>query len=110
MALTNGFYYLKFADGVPFGYYNFNFSPYLYHNDLGFEYPFDAADGQGGIYLYDFKSKTFFYTSSNLFPYLYDFTLNSFLYYYPDPNNPDHYNTNGVRYFYDFATKKIISK
>ena len=110
VALTDGFYYLKFADGVPFGYYNFNYSPYLYHDDLGFEYPFDAADGSNGIYLYDFTSKTFFYTSSSLFPYLYDFTLNTFLYYYPDPTRADHYNTDGTRYFYDFATGQIISK
>ena len=110
VALSDGFYYLKFADGVPFGYYNFNYSPYLYHSDLGFEYPFDAADGSNGVYLYDFTSKTFFYTSSSLFPYLYDFTLNTFLYYYPDPADPDHYNTDGTRYFYDFATGQVISK
>ena len=29
VALSDGFYYLKFSDGVPFGYYNFNFTPYL---------------------------------------------------------------------------------
>ena len=110
VALSNGFYYLKFSDGVPFGYYNFNYSPYLYHADLGFEYPYDAADGQGGIYLYDFKSKTFWYTSSSLFPYLYDFSLNAFLYYYPDPHNADRYNTNGTRYFYNFSTRRIITK
>ena len=110
VALTDGFYYLKFSDGNLFGYYNFNFTPYLYHSDLGFEYPFDAADGSNGIYLYDFTSKTFFYTSSSLFPYLYDFTLNTFLYYYPDPTRADHYNTDGTRYFYDFATGQIISK
>ena len=110
VALSDGFYYLKFSDGNLFGYYNFNFTPYLYHSDLGFEYPFDAADGSNGIYLYDFTSKTFFYTSSSLFPYLYDFTLNTFLYYYPDPTRADHYNTDGTRYFYDFATGQIISK
>ena len=110
VALSDGFYYLQFADGVPFGYYNFNFSPYLFHSDLGFEYPFDAADGSGGIYLYDFSGKTFFYTSTSLFPYLYDFTLDTFLYYYPDPNNPGHYNSDGTRFFYDFATSQIISK
>lgn len=109
-SLPQGFYYLKFADGVPFGYYNFNNSPYLYHIDLGFEYPTDAADGNGGIYLYDFKSSTFWYTSSSLFPYLYDFKLNTFLYYYADPTNPDRYNTNGVRYFFNFATGRVITK
>ena len=108
-ALSDGFFYLQFPDGNLFGYYNFNFTPYLYHSDLGFEYPLDAADGSGGIYLYDFKSDTFFYTSSSLFPYLYDFTLNSFLYYYPDTKNAGHYTTN-PRYFYNFAAKKIITK
>ena len=72
---------------------------------------FDAADGKSGVYLYDFASKTFFYTSPAFpFPYLYDFSLNTVLYYYPDPNNAGHYNTDGVRYFYDFATGKIITK
>ena len=102
VAVTGGFYYLKFDTGVPFGYYSVANSPYLYHNDLGFEYPFDAANGSGGIYLYDFTSSTFWYTSRSLFPYLYDFALNAWLYYYPDPARPDHYNTEGVRYFYNF--------
>ncbi len=110
VALSDGFYYLKFSDGVPFGYYNFNFSPYLFHSDLGFEYPFDAADGSAGVYLYDFTAQTFFYTSRSLFPYLYDFTLNTFLYYFPDPTRPDHYNTDGTRYFYNFATGTIITR
>ena len=110
VALSGGFYYLKFSDGVPFGYYNLDYSPYVYHSDLGFVYPFDAIDDQGGIYLYDFKSKTFWFTSHSLFPYLYDFTLHTFLYYYPDPDHPDHYNTSGLRFFYNFATGKIIFK
>ena len=60
---------------------------------------------------YDFASSDFFYTSPRFpFPYLYDFGLNTVLYYYPDPNNAGHYNTDGVRYFYDFATGKIITK
>ena len=110
VTLSGGFYYLSLRNGVPFGYYNFDSSPYLFHSDLGFVFPFDAADGQGGIYLYDFKSKTFWFTSRSLFPYLYDFSLNTFLYYYPDPAHADHYNTNGIRYFYNFATGKIIRK
>lgn len=111
-ALDNGAYYLAFANGNPFGYYSFlTDQHYIYHFDLGFEYIFDAADGKKGVYLYDFTSNTFFYTSPTFpFPYLYDFTLNSVVYYYPDPNNPGRYNTNGVRYFYVFKTGKIISK
>ena len=111
-ALSNGVYYLQFENGSPFGYYSFLSDPdYIYHFDLGFEYVFDANDGRSGVYLYDFASDTFFYTSPTFpFPYLYDFTLNTVLYYYPDPNNAGHYDTNGVRYFYDFASGKIITK
>ena len=107
--LSDGFYYLQFPDGTLFGYYNLNSNPYLFHIDLQFEYPIDAADGSGGIYLYDFTSETFFYTSASLFPYLYDFTLNSFLYYYPNTRIPGHY-TAYPRYFYNFSTGQIISK
>ena len=111
-ALSNGVYYLAFPNGNFFGYYSFLPNPaYIFHFDLGFEYVFDAADGKSGVYFYDFASSTFFYTSPSFpFPYLYDFSLNSVLYYYPDPSNAGHYNTNGVRYFYDFNTGQIITK
>ena len=105
-------YYLQFPNGSIFGYYAYlSDRHYIYHFDLGYEYIFDANDGQSGVYFYDFTSKGFFYTSPNFpFPYLYDFNLNSVVYYYPDPNNAGHYNTNGIRYFYVFSTGQIISK
>ena len=112
VALGNGAYYLSFPNGNYFGYYSFLTNPaYIFHFDLGYEYVFDAADGNAGVYFYDFKSNDFFYTSPGFpFPYLYDFGLQSTVYYYPDPNNPGHYNTDGVRYFYVFNTGQIISK
>ena len=112
VALANGVYYLAFPSGNYFGYYSYLSDPrYIYHFDLGFEYVFDAADGRGGVYFYDFKSGHFFYTNPTFpFPYLYDFSLNAILYYYPDPNNAGHYNTNGIRYFYDFASGGIITE
>ena len=110
--LSNGVYYLQFPSGNYFGYYSFlTDADYLYHFDLGYEYLIDANDGKSGLYLYDFTSSDFFYTSPGFpFPYLYDFGLNSVVYYYPDPNNPGHYNTDGVRYFYVFNSGMIISK
>ncbi|MBE7157387.1 MAG: hypothetical protein INR62_02930, partial [Rhodospirillales bacterium] len=110
-ALNNGVYYLAFPSDNVFGYYAYLSDPrYVYHFDLGYEYTFGAADGKQGVYLYDFASGHFFYTSPVFpFPYLYDFTLNSVLYYYPDPNNAGRYNTDGVRYFYDFASGQVIS-
>ncbi len=109
--LNNGVYYLSFPNGNFFGYYSYLSDPrYIYHFDLGYEYLFDANDGRGGIYFYDFASQTFFYTSPAYpFPYLYDFSLNAVLYYYPDTNNPGRYTSN-PRYFYNFATGQIITK
>ena len=111
-SLGSGVYYLTFSDGHYFGYYSYLADPaYIYHFDLGYEYVFDANDGNSGVYFYDFASNDFFYTSPTFpFPYLYDFSLNTVLYYYPDPDNIGRYNTNGVRYFYDFDTGEIISK
>ena len=110
-ALTGGVYYLAFPGGNFFGYYSFLADPaYLYHFDLGYEYVFDANDGQSGVYLYDFASSDFFYTSPSFpFPYLYDFNLGTVLYYFPAPNNAGHYTVN-PRYFYDFNTGTIITK
>ena len=113
IALSNGWYYLQFANGTPFGYYIYlvfmNDLNRIYHIDMGFEYFFDANDNNSGIYFYDFTSNHFFYTSPSFpFPYLYDFSLNTVLYYFPDPHNPGHYTTN-PRYFYNFATGQIIT-
>ena len=111
-SLGAGVYYLTFPNGNYLGYYSYlTDSSYLYHFDLGYEYVSDAGDGNRGIYLYDFTSGDFFYTSPGFaFPYLYDFGLESVVYYYPDPNNAGHYNTDGVRYFFVFNTGQIISK
>ncbi len=111
VALGNGVYYLVFPNGNIFGYYAYlNAANYIYHFDLGYEYVFAANDGKAGVFLYDFQSGHFFYTSPTFgFPYLYDFTLNAVLYYYPNPNVPGHYTSN-PRYFYNFATGKIITQ
>ena len=108
--VSSDFYYLVFPGGNPFGYYSYDFFPYLYHADLGFEYFLDAGDAAHGVYLYDFASRGWFYTSPNFpFPYLYDFSLNAVVYYYPDPERGGHYTSN-PRYFYDFTGGEIIAK
>jgi hypothetical protein len=108
-ALDGGWYYLQFANGTPFGYYSYlpdqNF---IYHLDLGYEYLFDANDANHAIYFYDFASSSFFYTSPSLFPYLYDFSLNAWLYYLPDASNPGRY-SHDPRWFYNFATGHWIT-
>ena len=70
VSVGNAVNYLTFADGTPFGYYSYlTDQNYIYHFDLGYEYVFDAADGKDGVYLYDFASNTFFYTSARRSPF-----------------------------------------
>jgi hypothetical protein len=98
--LSGGVYFLQFADGNLFGFYNYQYFPWIYHYDLGFEYFFDANDGAGGAYLYDLTSTHWWFTSSSLFPYLYDFTLNTWIYYVPDSSDPGHYTSNPRNFAY----------
>ena len=109
-ALSNGVYYLALPNGNPFGYYAYlPDSNYIYHFDAGYEYVFDANDGKGGVYFYDFTSGDWWYTGRQYpFPYIYDFGLSAFLYYFPDTNNAGHYTTN-PRYFYNFTAGAIIA-
>jgi uncharacterized repeat protein (TIGR03803 family) len=111
--LGNGIYYLSFPNGTLFGYYGFlTGSPitpnaWIYHLDLGYEY---LAEGTppGSIYIWDLGSGHWWYTSSSLFPYLYDFTLNDWIYYFPNPQSPGHYTTN-PRYFSNLTTAQIFA-
>ena len=109
VAVGNGVNYLVLPDGNEFGYYAVLPDPrYIYHFGLGYEYIFESNDGTGGVYFYDFASSTYFYTSPTFpFPYLYDFTLNAVLLYYPSLGSPAPSN---VRYFYNFATGQVITK
>ncbi|MBE7210872.1 MAG: hypothetical protein INR65_07610 [Gluconacetobacter diazotrophicus] len=77
---------------------------YLYSRDLSsYEFVQNANDAADGLYLYDFASKDWFYTSSTYsYPYLYDFALNAVVYYYQGTANP--------RYFFDFGSGQSITK
>jgi hypothetical protein len=104
--LSGSVYYLAFPDTNLFGYYEYLSSSILYHFDMGYEAYIPATAGQ--IYFYDFASGHWWYTSASLFPYLYDFTLNSFIYYFPDTANAGHYTAN-PRYFSNLTTGKVFT-
>ncbi|HEY0396308.1 MAG TPA: hypothetical protein VGD01_17625 [Candidatus Elarobacter sp.] len=108
-AQANGTYSLTLPNGVSFGSYTYlPDANYIHHANLGYEYVADANDGRGGVYLYDFASAHWWYTArSSAFPYVYDFALNAFLYYYPDPAQSGTYTMN-PRYFYNFAASQVI--
>ena len=98
--LTGDFAYLKFASGQEFGYYSYLFYPYLYQTNLGFEYAIPSSGTDSGIYLYDFKLQTFFFTSPTLWPYLYNFNESAYDYYFTNTTNP--------RVFYSFKTNSYV--
>ncbi len=82
-------------------------SAVLYHADLGFEYV-QAGGAAGSLYIYDFATGHWWYTSSPLFPYLYDFTLNAWIYYFPNTQALGRY-TGNPRAFAHMATGQIFT-
>jgi hypothetical protein len=94
----NGIWQLTFPDGTFFGYYSLAYYPYLYHYGLGWEYVYDANDGAGGVYFWDFGLEAFLYTNPSDFPFLYDFSSSSWLYYYSGTS----------RWFYDFGGRGLF--
>jgi hypothetical protein len=107
-----GWDYLNFPNGNLFGYYFFlqgsasTPTAIFDHADLGYEYI--QAATSGGAFFFDFASGHWWYTSASLFPYLYDFTLNSWIYYFPNTNSPGHYTTN-PRYFSNLTSGMIFT-
>ena len=98
--LSGDFAYLTFPSGQTFGYYSYQFYPYLYQSDLGFEYAIPSTGDDAGLYLYDFKLQAFLYTTPTLWPYLYNFNENGFDYYFTGTNSP--------RVFYSFTQQNYI--
>ena len=106
VSVGNSVYYLAFPDNNLFGYYSYLSGGWIYHFDMGYEYV-DPGAGTA-VYLYDLSSGHWWYTSASLFPYLYDFTLNTWIYYFPNTTSAGHYTTN-PRYFANPATGAIFT-
>ena len=104
--MANSVYYLQFPDNNLFGYYAYFSGGWIYHFDLGYEY---VDPGKGSeVYMWDEMSQHWWYSNAGEFPYLYDFTLNAWLYYYPNPQSAGHYSTN-PRYFVNLTTNQIFT-
>ena len=104
--LGSGVEYLQFPNKTAFGYYTLVASTIFYHYDMGYEAL--VAGSASDIYLYDFASGHWWYTGNTLFPYLYDFTLKTWIYYFPNTANPGRYTTN-PRYFSNLTNGQIFA-
>jgi uncharacterized protein (TIGR03437 family) len=112
VGLGDNIFYMAFPNNNVFGYYSFSLgsggtsNAWMYHFDMGYEYL--IPESGGSMYMYDLASNHWWYTSSSLFPYLYDFTLNAWLYYFPNTQMAGHYSTN-PRYFSNLTTGMIFT-
>jgi hypothetical protein len=102
-----GTQFLQFPYANIFGYYAFLGGGWMFHVDLGYE-SVTPDTNDTGVYFWDLASGHWFYTNSQQFPYLYDFTFNAWLYYFPDTTKPGHYTTN-PRYFVNMTTGHIFT-
>ncbi|HWF18487.1 MAG TPA: fibronectin type III domain-containing protein [Verrucomicrobiae bacterium] len=103
-SLGNDWYYLGSDTNHIFGYYSMQYFPYVFHWDMGWEYYIDAGDAGHGAYFYDFTDDVFFYTAPGVFPYIYDFNVNAWMFYDPLAGQPGRYTSN-PRWFYNLSTQ-----
>jgi subtilase family serine protease len=101
--LGNDWYYLAKGTNHIFGYYSTVYFPYIFHQDMGWEYFIDADNAAHGGYFYDFTDGVFFYTEPGLFPYIYDYNVGSWMYY--DPTSQPGVYTSNPRWFLNTSTK-----
>jgi hypothetical protein len=108
-SVGNGVSFETLAGGNLFGYFAYlQSNSLIFHFDLGYEGIVSANDGANGIYMYDFKSGHWFYTNPSSFPFLYDFTLKAWIYYFPAQGVAGHYTTN-PRNFVNMTTGQFFS-
>jgi hypothetical protein len=69
--------------------------------------PYQSAS-YGRVIVKHFGSGHRWYTSNTLFPYLYGFTLNTRIYYFPNAKGAGHYTTK-PRYFSNLTTGMIFT-
>jgi len=107
---TPGWYWLgpQGSNTYGFGYFSTKYAPYIFHQDLGWEYFLDAGNARHGAYFYDFSNGVWWYSDPGLFPYMYDFNLNTWMFYAPQQGKTDSYQSS-PRLFLNTATKQWVN-
>ena len=89
--LGNGWKWLDW-----FGYLNLNNSPWIYHQEHHWLYPFGQSTAS--IVFWDPAMNAFWWTGAALYPFCYRFSDGAWLWYQKDSVNP--------RWFYNYKTSK----
>jgi hypothetical protein len=114
VSVGSNVWYMAFPDQSLFGYYAFTSgtattpAAWIDHQDMGYEYVL-PADFQGNVYMYDLTSGHWWYTGSSLFPYIYDFQLGAWLYYFPSATNPTQHYSSNPRKFENLTTGVVFN-
>ena len=83
-----------------FGYFNTNDSPWIYHDTLGWLYPYGTSTDS--IWFYDPVMNAFWWTSATVYPYVYRASDGTWLFY----SVPAQGLSSTPRWFYNFSTNK----
>ena len=82
------------------GNFNTTFFPWIFHVEHSWTYVFEAST-PASVFQYDLSSQGWFFTSSNEYPNLYNFSRSSWVFYFKE--------TTGPRQFADLQTGEFFS-
>ena len=82
-----------------FGYFNTNGFPWIYHQTLGWLYPFGTSTDS--VWFWDASMNSFLWTSRTVYPYFYGSANQAWLYYLDGSHNPE--------WFFNYGTSQWVS-
>lgn len=89
--MGNGWYWSSW-----FNFYNIIQHPWVYHMEHQWLYHFATAGSDGGVYMWDEGLQAVWWTTSSIYPFVYNFQQGAWMYYEPGTTNP--------RWFFNYGT------
>lgn len=73
-----------------FGFYNVNFDPWIFHLEHGWTFV-EASSTPDSMFLFDLSSGAWYFTGQALYPNLFSFGRNAWVFYFAGTSNPRNY-------------------
>ncbi len=83
-----------------FGFYNTNFDPWIFHAEHSWTFV-DSSSSAEGMFLFDLSSSGWFFTGEALYPNLFSFNRNAWVFYFEGTSGPRQYVDLGSGEFFD---------
>ena len=74
------------------GYFNIDTDPWIYHNEHGWLYVFPSVTDVESVYFWDNSMQSVLWTSETIYPSMYRFSDNTWIWYQRESNNPRWFN------------------